>query len=77
MFQDDHEIKKLLELIGEFLTSHIDEEQDDDVDEFPSFTKQSIVNHKIIELKGNFISKGLVPLERLFLKDDTLEKAIV
>ena len=56
------EIKKFLELTGEFSNSQIDEEQDDDVDEFPSFPKQSIVDHKIIELKGNFIPKGLVPL---------------
>ena len=34
----------------------------------------SIVDHKIVELKGNFIPKGLVPLERLFSKDDTLLK---
>ena len=27
-----------------------------------------------MELKGNFIPKGLVPLERLFSKDDTLIK---
>ena len=51
--------------------------RDVDVDEFTSFTEHSIVNHKIIEVKVNFIPKGLVPLERLFLKDDTLEKPIV
>ena len=34
----------------------------------------SIADHKIVELKGNFIPKGLVPLERLFSKDDTLLK---
>ena len=77
MFQDDHEIKKLLELIGEFLTSHIDEEQDDDVDEFPSFTEQLIANHNIIELKVNLIPKGLLLLEILFLKYDTLAKPTV
>ena len=31
----------------------------------------SIANHKIVDIKGNFIHKGLVPLERLFSKDDT------
>ena len=40
-------------------------------------TKDSIVDHKIVELKGNFIPKGLVPLERLFSKDDTLLKPIL
>ena len=34
----------------------------------------SIVDHKIVELKGHSIPKGLVPLERLFSKDDTLLK---
>ena len=34
----------------------------------------SIADHKIVELKGNFIPKGLVPVERLFSKDDTLLK---
>ena len=29
-----------------------------------------ITNHKIIELKGNYFPKGLVPLERLFEKND-------
>ena len=53
MFQDDLEIKKFLELTGEFSNCQIDEEQDDDVDEFPSFIEQSIANHKIIELEGN------------------------
>ena len=77
MFQDYPKINKFLELTGEFSTSHIDEEQDDDMDEFHYFTEQSIANHKIIELKGNFIPKGLVPLERLFLKDDTLAKPTV
>ena len=77
VFQDDLEINKFLELIGEFSNSRTDEEQDDDVDEFPYFPKQSIADHKIIELKGNFIPKGLVPLERLFLKDNTLAKPTV
>ena len=78
VFQDDLEIKKFLELTGEFSNSQMDEKQDDDDgDEFPSFTKHSIVDHKIVELKGNFIPKGLVPLEILFLKDDTLAKIAV
>ena len=72
------EIKKVLELTGQFSNSQIDEEKDyDDDNDFPSFTEHSIDDHKIIELKGNFIPKGLVPLERLFLKDDTLEKPFV
>ena len=77
VFQDDPKIKKFLELTSEFSTSHIDEEQDYAMDEFPSFIEQSIANHKIIEVKGNFFPKGLFPLERLFLKYDTLVKPAV
>ena len=47
------------------------------MDHFSSFLEQSIVDHKIIELKGNFIPKGLVPHERLFLKNVTLAKPAV
>ena len=72
VFQDDQKIKKFLELTSEFSNYQIDEEQDDDVDEFPSFPEQSIDDHTIIELKGNAIPKSLVRLERLFLENDTL-----
>ena len=72
VFHDDHEIKRLLELTGEFSTSLIDHDQDVELDESASWTTNLIGSHKIIELKGNFIPKGLVPLERLFSKDDTL-----
>ena len=39
--------------------------------------EDEIAGHKIIELKSNFIPKGLVPLERIFTKDDTLSKPVV
>src|SRR5713226_2310134 len=41
------------------------------------FPKGEIAGHKIIELKSNFIPKGLVPLERIFTKDDTPSKPVV
>ena len=66
VFHDDLEIKKFLELIGEFSTSFIDDDEDVEIDQLPSFSENSIVNHNIIELKGNFIPKGLVPLEVIF-----------
>ena len=59
-------------MTGEFSTSLIDHDQDFEFDEIASCSINSISNHKIIELKGNFIPKGLPPLERLFSKDDTL-----
>ena len=39
--------------------------------------EDEIAGHKIIELKSNFIPKCLVPLERIFLKDDTPLKPVV
>ena len=77
VFEDDIEIKRFLELTGEFSNSLIDEEQDDEVEDFKDSAKNEIAAHKIIELKSNFIPKGLVPLERIFSKDDTPLKPIV
>jgi hypothetical protein len=34
-------------------------------------------NHKILQLKNNFIPKGLVPLEKLFDRNDVPIKPIV
>ena len=39
--------------------------------------ENEIAGHKIIELKSNFIPKGLVPLKRIFSKDDTPLKPVV
>ena len=39
--------------------------------------EDEIAGHKIIELKSNFILKGLVPLERIFTKDVTPSKPVV
>ena len=69
VFEDDLEIKRFLELTGEFSNSLIDQDQDDEVDDIVEYSENTIVEHKIIELKGNFIPKGLVPLERNFSKD--------
>ena len=76
-FEDDIEIKSILELTGEFSNSLIDQEQDDEVEDFEDSAENEIVGHKIIELKSNFIPKGLVPLERIFSKDDTPLKPVI
>ena len=55
----------------------IDQEQDDEVEEFEGVAENEIAGHKIIELKSNFIPKSLVPLERIFSKDDTPLKLVV
>ena len=63
-----------MELTGEFANDLVDQDQEVELVENEPYTKDSIADHKIVELKGNFIPKGLVPLERLFSKDDTLLK---
>ena len=68
VFQDDLEIKKFLELTNELSTSLIEQDRDNEFDDNVTYSENPILDHKIIELKGNFIPKGLVPLERLFLK---------
>ena len=68
VFEDDLEIKRFLELTGEFFNSLIDQDQDDEVENAEEYSENEIVGHKIIELKGNFIPKVLVPLERIFSK---------
>ena len=62
------EIKRFLELTGEFSNYLIDLEQDDETEYIEGVAENEIAGHKIIELKSNFIPKGLVPLERIFLK---------
>ena len=58
-------------MTGELFNSLIDQEQDDGTENVEEYAENEIDGHKIIELKGNFIPKGLVPLERIFSKDDT------
>ena len=46
----------------EFSNSLIDQDHDDEVDNTVEYSENTVVEHRIIELKGNFIPKGLVPL---------------
>ena len=55
----------------------IDQAHDDEIEHLECVAENEIVGHKIIELKSNFIPKGLVPLERIFSKDDTPLKPVV
>ena len=76
-FEDDIEIKIFLELTDEFSNSLIDQEEEDEEEDVEEIGEHDIAGHKIIELKGNFIAKVLVRLERIFSKDDTPPKPIV
>ena len=74
VFEDDLEINNFLELTGEFSNSLIDQDQDDELEDVVEYSKNTIDGDKIIELKENFIPKGLVSLESIFSKYDTLLK---
>ena len=58
-------------MTGEFSNLLIDQDEDEEVEEVDEYSENEIVGHKINELKGNFIPKGFVSLERIFSKDDT------
>jgi ribonuclease HI len=74
VFEDDIEIKKFLETVDEFSDMHID--QDQDYEEIPHVDvfMNKIANHHIVQLPSNHIPKGLVPLERLFDRNDVVVK---
>ena len=70
-----------MELLGEFVNTHIDAENDDsenfqDVEEneeektSTGKLKGTLGGKDIIQLKSNFIPRGLIPLEKLFYQND-------
>jgi hypothetical protein len=76
VFEDDKKIKQFLEMVDEFSETHIDQENQNDPtwimqeDEDPQKFQDKIANHRMLVLKNNQIPKGLIPLERLFDRDD-------
>ena len=55
-----------------FSEVQIDEEKEKTERGQQQFYKNNMVGQQIIELKTNFIPKGLVPLERIFDNNDVL-----
>jgi hypothetical protein len=76
VFEDDQEIEKFLQSVDDFSASHIDEDPDieREPDHHPGEFVNKIVDHQIIQLPSNHISKGLIPLERLFDGNDVAVK---
>ena len=64
------EIQKFLESVEEFADIQIDDEQEIVENQNSNPFQKTMVGKKIIDLKTNFIPKGLVPLERLFDYND-------
>jgi hypothetical protein len=88
VFEDDEQIRQLLEMVDEFSETHIDQENQNDLvwimkeGEDPQEFQDKIANHHMLLLKNNQIPKGLIPLERLFNHDDiplksTLQPVVV
>jgi ribonuclease HI len=80
VFEDDEQLRKFLESLDEFSETYNDQENQND----PIWIMQEgedakefhdkITNHRMLVLKNNQIPKGLIPLERLFNKDDIPSK---
>ena len=81
VFEHDMQIKRFLELSGEFVNTQVDNEindldnfQDDEESEERIVEnmkyKKSLGGNDIAHMKGNHISRGLMPLEKLFDQND-------
>jgi ribonuclease HI len=77
VFEDDQDIKKFLQSIDDFSTSHIDEDPDVEGDHHPQEFLNKIANHQVTQLPSNHIPKGLIPLERLFDGNDVVVRGTV
>ena len=64
-------MKKFLETVGEFSNMEIDDCDEEETENAPENKwEEKIAESKVLQLKGNVIPRGLVPLERLFDKND-------
>jgi hypothetical protein len=79
VFEDDQDIEFFFQSVDDFFVSHIDEDTDieGEPDHHPGELVNKIVDHQIIQLPGNHILKGLIPLERLFDGNDVAVKGRV
>jgi hypothetical protein len=74
VFEDDNEIKKILDFVDEFSALHIDQDHDSESSPHVDIFLNKIANLHIVQLPSNHIPKGLVPLERLFDWNDVVVK---
>jgi ribonuclease HI len=70
VFEDDLEIKKFLETVEEFSEMHINQDSvyEENLDGGNFLNK--IAERNIVQLPSNHIPRGLVPLERIFDRND-------
>ena len=63
MFEDDEQVKRFLETVGEFSNVEIDDCETDETEGFPGNKwEDKIAGNKVLQLKGNIIPRGLVPV---------------
>ncbi len=85
IFEDDDQVKRFLKIVDEFSSTQIDSEnQNLEVPKTPIVEElleenllNNIAGHKVLQLKSNFIPKGLIPLEKIFDKNDIPVKPTV
>jgi hypothetical protein len=77
VFEDDSKLERFLQSVDEFSALHIDHDPELEGDPHPKEFVNKIANHHIIQLPNNHISRGLVPLERLFDGNDVPVKGKV
>ena len=80
VFEDDMQIRRFLELSGEFVNTRVEnengndrtpeDEEEVDSEEDAKNLRKTLGGKDIIQLKNNFIPRGLIPLERLFDQND-------
>ena len=72
VFEDEEQVKRFLKIVGEFSNMEIDSCEEEEEAENTSENKweEKVAGHKVLQLKGNVIPRALVPLERLFNRND-------
>jgi hypothetical protein len=70
VFEDDLEIKKFLETVEEFLEMHINQDSVSEENLGGGNFLNKIAERNIVQLPSNHIPRGLVPLERIFDRND-------
>jgi hypothetical protein len=70
VFEDNEKLVRFMEVIDEFFSLHIDQENENDEKIKNHRLKNKIGRHDIIQLPNNQIPRGLVTLEKLFDQND-------
>lgn len=70
VFEDDEQVKRFIKVVGDFAHSTIEEEEEEEAEQEATPWKDTVAGQKNLQLKGNTIPRGLVPLERIFNKDN-------